>query len=148
MRENGFKLVKQRSWKYIAQTITDADNADDGAFIPNTTAKVQSLLHSLEREVEGIGFYVRANKTEYICFNKRGDISTLMGGPLKLVDKFTYRGSSVSSYKNFINKWLAKALKAIDRLSAIWKLDVSDEIKYNFCLAAVVSIWMHHMDAN
>ena len=29
-------------------------------------------------------------KTEYQYFNQRGDISTLKGGPLKLVDKFTY----------------------------------------------------------
>ena len=36
-------------------------------------------------------------KTEYTCFNQTGDISTLDGTSLKLVDKFTYRGSSVSS---------------------------------------------------
>ena len=30
-------------------------------------------------------------------FNQRGDISTLNGSSLKLVDKFTYLGSSVSS---------------------------------------------------
>ena len=34
--------------------------------------------------------YVKADKTEYINFNQRGDISTLKGGPLKLMDKFTY----------------------------------------------------------
>ena len=29
-----------------------------------------------------------------MCFNQRGDISTLKGSSLKLVDKFTYRGNS------------------------------------------------------
>ena len=32
-----------------------------------------------------------------MCYNQTGDISTLDGTPLKLVDKFTYLGSSVSS---------------------------------------------------
>ena len=31
-----------------------------------------------------------AHKTEYMCFNQTGDISTLNGCSLKLVDKFTY----------------------------------------------------------
>ena len=32
-----------------------------------------------------------------MCYNQTGDISTLDGIPLKLVDKFTYLGSSVES---------------------------------------------------
>ena len=35
---------------------------------------------------------VNAHKTEYMCYNQTGDISTLDGTPLKLVDKFTYLG--------------------------------------------------------
>ena len=43
----------------------------------------------LEQTAGGIGLHVNADKTEYMCFNQRGDISTLKSGPLKLVDKFT-----------------------------------------------------------
>ena len=43
----------------------------------------------------------------------------LNSGPLKLVDKFTYLGSSVSSTENDSNTRLAKAWTAIDRLSVI-----------------------------
>ena len=32
MKENGSKLVKERSRRYLAQTIMDADYADDSAF--------------------------------------------------------------------------------------------------------------------
>ena len=39
----------------------------------------------------------------YVCFNQKGDISTLDGTSLKLVDKFTYLGSSVSSTKKDID---------------------------------------------
>ena len=75
--------------------------------------------------------------------NQRGDISTLKGGPLKLVDKFTYRESSVSSTKNDINMWLAKAWTANRRLSVIWKSDLTDIIKLSFFQAVVVLILIY-----
>ena len=63
----------------------------------NTLARAEIMLHSLERAAAGIALYVNAHKTEiYMCFNQRGDISTLNSSSLKLVDKFTYQGSSVS----------------------------------------------------
>ena len=86
MKDNGFKLAKERNRRYPAQTITDADDTDDIALLANTPARAESLLHSLERAAAGIGLYVNAEKTEYMCFNQRGDISTLKSGPLKLVD--------------------------------------------------------------
>ena len=55
---------------------------------------------------------------------------TLNGGSLKLGDKFTYLGSSVSSNENHINMQLAKAWTTIDRLSVIWKSGQSDKIKF------------------
>ena len=80
----------------------------------------------------GISLHVNADKTEFEYFNQRADISTLNGRSPKLVDKFTYLGRSVSSTKNDINTWLAKAWLAIDRLSVIWKSDLSDKIKHSF----------------
>ena len=91
-----------------------------------------TLLHSLDQAAAGIGLNVNADKTEYMCFNQRGDIYTLNGSSLKLVDKFTYQGSSVSSTETDINTWLTKALTAIDRLSVIWKSDLTDKIKRSF----------------
>ena len=38
MKENGFNLTKERSRKYPAQTITDADYADDIALLANAPA--------------------------------------------------------------------------------------------------------------
>ena len=58
---------------------------------------------------ENIGLYVNAHKTEYMCYNQTGDISTLEGTPLKLVDKFTYLGSSVESTEKDIETRLTKA---------------------------------------
>ena len=134
IKENGFTLAKARSKRNQAQTITDAEYADDIALLANTLAQVQSKLHCLERAAGGIGLYVNAYKTDFMCFNKRGDISTLNDRSLKLVDKFIDLGSSVSSTENDINTRLAKAWTAIDNLSVIWKF---------FFQAAVVSILLY-----
>ena len=123
MKENGFKLAKERSRRYPTQTITDADYMDDIALIANTPTQVDSLLYSLEWAAAGIGLHVNVDKTEYMCFNQRGNISILKSGPLKLVDEFTYLGSSISSTEKDLNMWLTKAWTGIDRLSVIWKSD-------------------------
>ena len=114
MKENGFKLAKERSRRYPAQTITDADYADDIALRANTPTQAESRLQNLEQAAGVIGLQVNADKMEYMCFYQRGDISTLNGGPLKLADRFTNLGSSVSSTKKDINTRLAKAWTAID----------------------------------
>ena len=90
IKENGFKLTKERSRRYPAKTITDADYADDIGFLANTPTQAETLLFCLERAAAGIGLHVNAHKTECMCFNQTGDISTLNGSPLELVDKFTY----------------------------------------------------------
>ena len=66
--------------------------------------------------------------------------STFNGSSLKLVDKFTDLGSSVSSTETDIDTWLAKVLTAIDRLSVIWKSDLTDKMKCSFFQSVVVSI--------
>ena len=71
------------------------------------------------------------------------DISRLNGSALKLVDKFTYLGSSVSSTETDIDTRLAKAWSAMDSLSVIWKSDLTDEMKRSFLQAAVVSILLY-----
>ena len=144
-KENGFTLEKARSRQYPTQTIMNADYADDIVLLVHTPTQAESLLHSLEQAVGGIGLHVNADKTEYMCFNQnqRGDIFTLKGGSLKLVDKFTYLGSSISSTENDIYMQLAKTWSAIFRLSVRWKSDLSDEIKCNFFQAAVMSILLY-----
>ena len=78
-----------------------------------------------------------------MCFNQTGDISTLDGTSLKLVDKFTYLGSSVSSTEKDIDMRLMKVRTAIDKLSIIWKSDLTDKMKRSFFQAAVVSILLY-----
>ena len=58
MKENGFKLVKERSRRNPAQTIMDADYTDDMVLLTNSPAQVESLLHSLDWATGGIGIHV------------------------------------------------------------------------------------------
>ena len=69
IKENDFKVTKERSRGYPAQKITDADYADDIALLANIPAEAGTLLHSLEWSAAGIGLHVNAHKTEYMCFN-------------------------------------------------------------------------------
>ena len=125
------------------KTITDADYADDIALLANTPNPAEILLHSVEQAASGIGLHVNAQKTEYMCYNQTGDISTLDGTSLKLVDKFTYLWSSISSTEKDIDTRLTKAWAAIDRLSIIWKSDLTDKMKRSFFQAAVVLILLY-----
>ena len=99
IKENGFELTKKRSRSYPAKKITDADYAN--AILVNTPVQAETLLHTLE--CAPAGFHVNAHKPEYMRFNQTGDISTLNGSSLKLVDKFTYLGSHVSSTEKDID---------------------------------------------
>ena len=84
-----------------------------------------------------IYIYIRAVVCGYTT------ISTLDGTPLKLVDKFTYLGSSVSSTEKEFATRLTKAWTAINRLSIIWKSDLTDKMKRSFFQAAVASILLY-----
>ena len=131
-------IVCQAILDYLSST-----ESLDIAILANTPDQAETLLHSLERAAASIGLYVNAHKTEYMCYNQTGDISTLEGTPLKLVDKFTYLGSSVESTEKYIETRLTKAWTAINRLSIIWKSDLTDKIKSSFFQAAVTSILLY-----
>ena len=144
IKENGFELTKKRSRRYPATTIIDADYADDIAILANTPDQAETLLHSLERAAANIGLYVNAHKTEYMCYNQTGDISTLEGTPLKLVDKFTYLGSSVESTEKDIETRLTKAWTAIDIYNIQKYLMLYIYIyMFNFFQAVVMSILLY-----
>ena len=78
-----------------------------------------------------------------MCFNQTCVISTQDRSSLKLVDKFTYLGSSVSSTEIDIDTRLTKAWTAIDKLDIIWTSYLTDKKKRSFFKVAVVSILLY-----
>ena len=55
----------------------------------------------------------------------------------------TFPGSRISSTETDIDTRLTKAWTAINRLSVIWKSDLTDKMKCSFFPAAVVSILLY-----
>ena len=47
----------------------------NGPLRANKPNQTETLLHSLERAAAGIGLHVNAHKTEFMCFNQKGDLS-------------------------------------------------------------------------
>ena len=66
IKENSFKLTKERSRRYPAKTITDADYANDIALLTNAPAQAKALLHSLEWATAAIGLHVNAHDRIYV----------------------------------------------------------------------------------
>ena len=76
-------------------------------------------------------------------FKQEQAISILSGKPLKLVDKFTFIGSNISSTESDVNIRLRKLFTAIDILSIIRKSDLFDKIKRHFFYAVSVSVLLY-----
>ena len=122
----------------------DADYTEDIALIANTHTQAKSQLPNMEQAAGGL--HMNANKTEYMSFKQEGAISTLNGGPLKLVNKFICLSSSVSST---VNIYLGMMWTLIDRLSFIWKSDLSDKIGFLASSSCVkTNVWMPYMDTD
>ena len=66
MKENDFILKKARSRQYPAETIMDANYADDLALLTNTSAQAKTLLYSLKQDARGISLYKNTDKTRHV----------------------------------------------------------------------------------
>ena len=100
-------------------------------------SKAETLLHSLKRAATGIGLHVNADKTEYMCFNHTNNISTLNGSSLKLADKFSDLGSSVSSTETDIKRHRQQSIGYRPYGC------LTDKVKNSFFQEAVVSILLY-----
>ena len=99
MKENDLTLKKKKAKTrlFSAETTTGTKYVDDFALLANAPTHTKSLLHNLVQTAGSINLYVNLDKTELMCFNQDGAVSTLNGKPLKLVDHFIYLSSNISS---------------------------------------------------
>ena len=79
-----------------------------------------------------------------MCFNQKGDISIINDSFLKLVDKFTYLRSCISSTEKDINIRQVKTWTAINTLSITWKSNLSDKIK-RMLQTVLNKSWKQHL---
>ena len=131
-----FRMDSTWDWTPVSRTI--GEHSTHLTYSPANASKTVCIYQTLLLHI--CVYYI------HIC-----TLSIYLGTPLKLVDKFTYLGSSVESTEKDIETRLTKAWTAINRLSIIWKSDLTDKMKRSFFQAAVTidtAIWMHYMDAN
>ena len=102
----------------FAETITDADYADDLVLLANTSAQAESQLHHLKQTPGGINRNMKTNKTEFMCFKH-----ILSGKHLKLINKFPYLGSNTHllSVISIYNKGMEYDWQVINYME-IWSL--------------------------
>ena len=67
LKESGFTLKRAKSRRYSAQTITDADYADDIPHLANSATLTEFLLQSLQQAACGIGLYVNAERLDWLA---------------------------------------------------------------------------------
>ena len=108
---------KSKGRRYPTEIIIDTDNTYDLALIAITLAQAESMLYYLEHAARGIGLYGNSDKTEFMCFNENGTISSLNDKLLKLEGQFTYLRSNISSTESNVNIRICKAWTVLDRLS-------------------------------
>ena len=120
--------------------MTNAENTDDLVLFANTISQAESLLYYLVQTPGGSVFFVNANKTEFVCFTREGTISILCEVTLKFADLFIYLTRHISSTETDGNIRVGKICNVIDRLSIMWKSDVSDKVIHNSSQAVVVSV--------
>ena len=136
-----FHTKKARSRQYPTETMIDADYAEDLVLFINATTQAKFLLYSIQQVTGGIGLFMNANKTEFMCLEQEGAISTISGKPLKLVDQFSKVGDCSQGLPNsHTSVAIVKVWTAIDRLSLTWKSNFSNKIKHDFFQLVAISI--------
>ena len=122
-KENSFTVKRQRTRWYPAETITDADYADDIALLANTPTQADTRYLVCSRQQEAlISTWMQTKRIT--CVLKRGVISTRNGEHLKFIDKFTYLDSNFIFWKQcyyMLSKGVDCCRYAIDYME-VWSI--------------------------
>ena len=143
VKELGLTLRQSRGRRYPAETITDADYADDLALFADSIEDATQLLHSLEKASGDVGLYVNAKKTEFIPYNVEGSIKTIKGDPVKQVNSFIYLGSEAADTESDVNIRIGKAWAALNKMNPIWKSKLPHKLKRKFFRATVETVLLY-----
>ena len=140
-------LQKSRGRRYPTVTISDADYADDLALFADLCSDAEKLLHVLGKKANSVGLKVNIRKTQNFNINTDHKARSVNGTQLKSVDNYTYLGSEISSMDKKIKIRIAKSWSALDKLSSIWKSNLTATLKRNFFRAVVESVLLYGSEA-
>ena len=142
--ELGFTLQPRRSRRYPAETITDADFADDLALLADNSIDAEALLLLLEEAAQAVGLNVNYGKTNYMAFREQNAVIKGMNGDvLDEVDNFKYLGSWLASSATDMNIRIGQAWSALNKLDKIWKSSLKREMKIKLFQSLVLSILLY-----
>ena len=146
-KDLGLTLQKSRGRRYPTVTISDADYADDLALFADSCSDAEKLLHVLEEKANSVRLRVNIRKTQNFNINTDHKVRSVKGTQLKSVDNYTYLGSEISSMDKEIKIRIAKSWSALDKLSSIWKSNLTATLKRNFFRAVVESVLLYGSEA-
>ena len=141
----GFYLDRKRSRRHQPIIITDTDFADDIALISKEIEQAQEMLTRVEHEASKVGLHLNAKKTELMKFNLPGSagVHASDGSLIKETENFKYLGGWLGSSKKDFEIRKALAWSACNKLTLIWKSNVSRKIKERLFVATVESILLY-----
>ena len=118
---------------------------DDIALLSDCIEKAQTLLDVVQSECKKIGLKINSSKTKFMALNATQDVQLFADAEeeIEKVEDFKYLGSHVISSLKDIKIRKAKAWKALNDLSKIWKSDVSRQVKARFFFATVESVLLY-----
>ena len=93
----GLTLSKQRSRRYPATKITDADYVDNLVIFIDSRRNAIKLLNILEESGKTVGLKVNAKKTQNMNINSNNTVKSIDGELLKNLDNYIYLGSEIES---------------------------------------------------
>ena len=147
----GFTLIERICRRFPAVMITDTDFADDIALISDNLDKAgQSLLEHVETAATEVGLHITTSKTEYkLAYNLRqqGNLTTLDNSKLRKVDDFKYLSSWMDQTKKDLEIRKGEAWSASNKLTAVWKLNLSRDLKICFPRASVESVLLNRSES-
>ena len=145
---NGFTVEERKSRRIPEVKVTDLDFADDIALISNLIDESQRLLNDVETAASKVGLHLNAKKTEVMIFNQPNmDILSQSGEKIKIVNDFKYLGSYVDDPEKDIKCRKAQAWSACNKLSKIWKSNLSRNLKIRIFTATVESVLLYGCEA-
>ena len=107
--------IKTRSLRYLTETITGADYADDLIFSQIHLPKLNSCCIAWSRQQKALASMWMQIK-QSLCSKQFGAFSTLNGKLLKFVTQFTYLGSNISFNERDVNKSKRHVLPLTDHM--------------------------------
>ena len=140
-----FYLDRKRSRRHHPIVITDIDFADDIALISKEIGQAQEMLTRVELEASKVGLHLNAKKTEVMKLNLPDSVGIHAsdGSLIKETGNFKYLGGWLESSKKDFEVRKALAWSTCNKLTRIWKSNVSRKIKERLFVSTVESILLY-----